>query len=110
MGSGIKIYFKLKISDTHKLVDPELFEKETSENMDDEVDIQTVLTKKQDESFAIGEEEEAKVNDNDKKSDSTEQLKNTIKDQQCMIDELMQSKMNSQIEMNDLIDEKVEFE
>jgi hypothetical protein len=46
MGSGIKIYFKLRITDTHKLVDPDLFEKETSERMDDEVDVQTVLTKK----------------------------------------------------------------
>ena len=39
MGLGIKLYFKLKISDTHKLLDPQLFEIETSENMDEEVDI-----------------------------------------------------------------------
>lgn len=39
MGLGIKLYFKLKISDTHKLLDPKLFEIETSENMDEEVDI-----------------------------------------------------------------------
>jgi len=77
MGSGIKIYFKLKVSDTHKLVDPELFEKETSENMDEETDVQKALN--EDESFAIGEDEESKKPI--EKILSFEDLKETIKDQ-----------------------------
>ena len=58
MGSGIKIFFKLQVSDTHKLVDPDLFEKETSENMEEETDVQKALN--DEESFVIGDEEEKK--------------------------------------------------